>query len=179
MLRAEGGASVDITVLLGTIKDRAFFDLASNDREDDPGRMRSLDDFTRSDHVMSLPSPHSGSFTFIPALVLPVERPCLAGEAPDAAGEDNGAGLKTARAKSLKDEGMTAALFGVTGFDLFTAEKIRPRTVLDVCEVDVGRCFVSGIQRRTSSIATIASRPLKKVELAFPNSGRNEERCTQ
>jgi hypothetical protein len=100
---------VDTIVFLGTIKDKAFFDLASNEKEGDPGRMRSFDDFTRSDHVISLPSPHSGSFAFLFVLALPVELLCLAVEAADEADEHNGAGLKTEKAKSFKHEGITAA----------------------------------------------------------------------
>src|SRR5882762_6274783 len=153
ILRAEGGSSVCAMACWGTIRDRAFFDRASNDRED---AQSSLDDFTRSDHVISLPSPPSGSFVFVSVLALPVERPCFASEIAGVA--DKWTGLNTARAKSFKDEGVTAAPLEATGFDLFVIDGVKTR---------VGTSF-AGRQRRTSSIATIAMRPLNKMRLASP-----------
>jgi hypothetical protein len=145
----------------GTIRDRAFFDRTSNDMEDEPGRMRSFEDFTLSAHVMSLPSPHSESFTFVSFFVSVFAplfgRPCLAGKAI----EEDGAGLKTESAKSFKDDGTTAASLGETVLDdLFATKGMRPRMIVDVCETGVGSCLAPGTQWRTNNIAMIARIPL-------------------
>lgn len=105
MLSEEGAFSaLLITGDLGdVIKVRAFFERASkDDRDDEPGRMRSVDDLICSDHDIGLTS-LDGFFVSETAVV--VDWDLLICEAGERGGVDRAGGSKSARANSFRVEG--------------------------------------------------------------------------
>lgn len=144
MLREEVTFSAGMVAVLDVIRDSAFFDRASKESEDCPEIMRSLDDFTRSDHDMSFPSLHCCFFESEPR----VSVACFSfvDDADEEGEADSGVGLKTARAKSLNDDGTIAVLLAATELDLLTMGIIRPGPMFEcgVLDAGVGSCWASG-----------------------------------
>ena len=128
MLREDGFSGCTM-VFFVVVNDETLFDRASGESEAGPARIRSLDDLTRSDHDMGLQCGYNSCF-FGSEPAPPVGRPRPTGSGAEEKGEDDGTGLKTAKAKSFKDEGMMAALFSGTGLDDLLAMG-KTRTVFE------------------------------------------------
>ena len=109
-----------------------------DDSDDEPGRMRSVDDLICCDHHIGLTS--LDGFFVSDAAAAAVDWDVLTCEAGEREGFDRAGGSKRARANCLRVDGWTTMLLAVT-LDLFTTETVcaRPTEDVGVGEARVGR----------------------------------------
>ena len=125
------------------IRFRAFFECASkDDSEDEPRRMRSVDDLICSDHDTSLTSPDD---FFVSETAAAVDCDLLTCEAGERGRVDRAGGSKKARASSFRVDEWTIMLLTAT-LDLLTTGTVDVRLTGDegAGEAGVGKFGVAG-----------------------------------